>query len=140
MQMGVRDLARAETRMETGGKGSQTATDILDNVNAMELAIAETARTDRFDQEAILTIHSRIMAHDTRKQIAGRFRTGQNWIGGNDYNPCGAAFVPPPPEEVPGLICFRRSFRRPWCMPSSRQFIHSMTAMVARVVHSSTWC
>src|SRR5690606_1609012 len=23
---------------------------------------------------------------------------------GNDYNPCGAAFVPPPPEEVPDLL------------------------------------
>jgi hypothetical protein len=22
------------------------------------------------------------------------------WIGGNDYNPCGADFVPPPPEMV----------------------------------------
>jgi Fic family protein len=104
MQMGVRELARAEARMETGGKGSQTAMDILDNVNAMELAIAETARTDRFAQESILTIHGRLMAHDQRKQIVGRFRTGQNWIGGNDYNPCGADFVPPPPEEIPGLL------------------------------------
>jgi hypothetical protein len=33
-------------------------------------------------------------------QMAGRFRTTQNWIGGNDYSPCGAAFVPPPPGEV----------------------------------------
>ena len=28
------------------------------------------------------------------------FRT-QNWIGGSDYNPCTASFVPPPPESVP---------------------------------------
>src|SRR5207302_3067265 len=28
----------------------------------------------------------------------------QNWIGGNDYNPCGADFVPPPPEFVPDLL------------------------------------
>jgi Fic family protein len=28
----------------------------------------------------------------------------QNWIGGNDYNPCGADFVPPPPEYVEGLL------------------------------------
>ena len=104
MQMGVRELARAEARMETGGKGSQTAIDILDNVNAMELAIAETARTDHFDQESILMIHRRLMAHDQRRQIAGRFRTEQNWIGGNDYNPCRADFVPPPPEEVPDLL------------------------------------
>ena len=36
--------------------------------------------------------------------IAGVVRTAQNWIGGNDYNPCGATFVPPPPEEVGGLL------------------------------------
>jgi Fic family protein len=31
-------------------------------------------------------------------------RTEQNWIGGNDYNPCGADFVPPPPESIPDLL------------------------------------
>lgn len=104
MQMGVRELARAEARMETGGKGSQTAIDILDNVDAMELAIAEAANKDRFGQESILAIHRRLMTHDQRRQIVGRFRTEQNWIGGNDYNPCGADFVPPTPEEVPRLL------------------------------------
>lgn len=104
VQMGVRELARAEARMETGGKGSLTATDILANVDAMEVAIAEAAATERFGQEAILSIHRRLMAHDPRPRIAGRFRTGQNWIGGNDFNPCGADFVPPPPEEVPALL------------------------------------
>jgi Fic family protein len=28
----------------------------------------------------------------------------QNWIGGSDYNPCSAAFVPPPPEHVGPLL------------------------------------
>jgi Fic family protein len=27
-------------------------------------------------------------------------RSAQNWIGGSSYNPCSAAFVPPPPELV----------------------------------------
>jgi Fic family protein len=35
---------------------------------------------------------------------AGRIRIEQNWIGGSDYNPCSAAFVPPPPELVPALL------------------------------------
>jgi Fic family protein len=35
---------------------------------------------------------------------AGRIRTQQNWIGGSDYNPCSADFVPPPPELVAGLL------------------------------------
>jgi Fic family protein len=104
LQMGVRELARAEARMETGGRRSQTATDILANVDAMETAITETAAAPHFGNGEILAIHQRLMEHDTRSHVAGRFRTGQNWIGGNDYNPCGADFVPPPVEEVPRLL------------------------------------
>ena len=37
-------------------------------------------------------------------RTAGQVRTVQNWIGGNDHNPCGADFVPPPPEHVLGLL------------------------------------
>jgi len=35
---------------------------------------------------------------------AGRIRTEQNWIGGSSYNPCGAAFMPPPPDHAEGLL------------------------------------
>ena len=28
----------------------------------------------------------------------------QNWTGGSGHNPCSAAFVPPPPEDVPTLL------------------------------------
>ena len=104
LQMGVRELARAEARMETGGKRSQTAIEILANVAAMETAITETSAAPHFGNGEILAIHQRLMEHDIRSHIAGRFRTGQNWIGGNDYNPCGADFVPPPVEEVPRLL------------------------------------
>jgi Fic family protein len=31
-------------------------------------------------------------------------RTVQNWIGGSSYNPCSAAFVPPPPETLDALL------------------------------------
>ena len=36
--------------------------------------------------------------------IRDSIRTAQNWIGGTSYNPFGAAFVPPPPEDVPDLL------------------------------------
>lgn len=104
LQIGVRDLARAEARMETGGKRSRTAAEILANVAAMETAVAEGAAAAKFSEREILAIHQRLMQPDIRSHIAGRFRTGQNWIGGNDYNPCGADFVPPPVEEVPRLL------------------------------------
>ena len=44
------------------------------------------------------------MERATNQHVAGRIREEQNWIGGNDYNPCGADFVPPPPEHVLPLL------------------------------------
>jgi len=104
LQMGVRELARAEARMETGGKGSVTAVEIVASIRAMELAIDEATTAHTFGEEQLLAVHQRLMGHDPRPGIGGRFRTAQNWIGGNDYTPCGADFVPPPIEEVPRLL------------------------------------
>lgn len=104
LQMGVRELARAEARMETGGKGSATAVEIVANIRAMEVAIEEATKAQRFGEEQLLEIHQRLMEHDSQPGIGGRVRTGQNWIGGNDYTPCGADFVPPPVDEMPRLL------------------------------------
>jgi Fic family protein len=104
MQIGIRDLARAEARMETGGKVGSTAIEIVGNINAMELAIDESAGVDVFGSEQILAIHAKLLENAPNAHIAGRFRSVQNWIGGNDFNPCGADFVPPPPEYVNDLI------------------------------------
>jgi Fic family protein len=104
LQMTGRDLARAEARMETGGKRSQTVVAVLANMAAMETAIDEAAAAERFGEAELLAIHRRLMEHDPNPRLAGRFRTSQNWIGGNNYNPCGADYVPPPVEEVPRLL------------------------------------
>ena len=104
MQLGVRELARAEARLESGRPASIIAREILDNIAAMELAVADAAQVDRFGVPQIVAIHERLMATAPNASIAGRIRTRQNWIGGNDYTPCGADFVPPPPEEVPRLL------------------------------------
>lgn len=104
LQMGVRELARAEARMKTGGRRSQTAAEVLANMAAMETAITEAAMAPQFGTGELLQIHRRLMEHDTNLRSAGQLRTTQNWIGGNDYNPCGADFVPPPVEELPRLL------------------------------------
>jgi Fic family protein len=104
MQLGVRELARAEARMESGGKASTTALEVLANIAAMELAIQDAATADRFTVENITAIHRRLMENVPNAHTAGEIRTKQNWIGGNDHNPCGADFVPPPPEYVADLL------------------------------------
>ena len=104
MQFGVRELARAEAKSESGLRVGSSALEILANVDAMELAVHDAAQADRFTVDDILAIHAKLMAHAPNAHVAGRFRTTQNWIGGNDYNPCGADFVPPPPESLDALL------------------------------------
>ena len=104
MQLGVRELARAEARAESGMAPAPTAVEVLANIDAMAVAVEDAAEVERFGEEEILTIHRRLMAQAPNSRIAGRFRDRQNWIGGNDYNPCGADFVPPPPEEIGRLL------------------------------------
>ena len=104
MQLGVRELARAEAKAESGLKPGSTAAEVLSNIDAMSLALEESTESSSFGNEQVLSIHRRLLERAPHKHIAGRFRTAQNWIGGNDYNPCGADFVPPPREEVDRLL------------------------------------
>jgi Fic family protein len=104
LQIGVREMARAEVQADTGVIRSRTALELIDNINAMELAIGQAAEAEVFGIEEIVAIHSRLLEHAPNARLAGRIRTEQNWIGGNDYNPCGADFVPPPPSEVKRLL------------------------------------
>jgi Fic family protein len=104
LQMGVQELARAEAVAESGGTPGPTAREVLANIDAMTLAAEEAAAVPTFGIAEICAIHARLLETGSRPQIAGRIRDRQNWIGGNDYNPCGADFVPPPPEELDRLL------------------------------------
>lgn len=104
MQVGARQLARAEARVEAGGKAGATMQEVLANIDAMHLAIDEAAGAPRFGRSELEAIHARLMERALNPENAGRIREEQNWIGGNDYTPCGADFVPPPPEYVPDLL------------------------------------
>ena len=103
LQLGVRELARAEANVESGERASRTAHDVLANIEAMVLAVDDAPTKKRFDVSHIIAIHRRLMEHSDNTRIAGMIRADQNWIGGNDHNPCGADFVPPSPEDVSDL-------------------------------------
>jgi Fic family protein len=81
-----------------------TAVEVLGNIDAMQLAVDAAAGPGRLELDHLVQIHATLMARAPNARIAGRLREGQNWIGGNDYNPCGAEFVPPPPEDVGPLL------------------------------------
>jgi Fic family protein len=104
MQLGVRELARAEAKSESGLRVGTSALEVLANVDAMELAVHDAALAEPFTVSDIVAIHERLMSHAPNAHIAGRVRNTQNWIGGNDYNPCGAEFVPPPAAKIASLL------------------------------------
>jgi Fic family protein len=105
VQAGLRSLARAEANADTGGRASATALEVLANIDAMQLALDEASAPADFGVAEITAIHRRLMERSVNAgRLAGQIRTEQNWIGGNDYNPCGADFVPPPPEQVEPLL------------------------------------
>lgn len=105
LQVSVRELARAEAKVETGQHVGPTAREVLANIDAMQLAVDAATHADVFTADQITAIHARLMANAPNAgRVAGKVRDAQNWIGGNDYNPCGADFVPPPEEHVVPLL------------------------------------
>lgn len=104
LQVGTRALARAEAAAEAGKHIGATANEVLANVDAMELAIEESSVATDLALAHIVAIQKTLMSRAPNSHIAGKLRTTQNWIGGNDYNPCGAQFVPPPPDDLDRLL------------------------------------
>ena len=105
LEVGVGRLARAEAAKEAGVSITDvTAEAVLGNVEAMELAVTELAAKRELTLDDLLALHGALMRHTSTPELGGQIRTVQNWIGGTDYNPCGADFVPPPPEYVPDLL------------------------------------
>lgn len=103
LQIDARSLARAEVKQETGRPIGPQAIEVLASIEAMELAIERAADTRAIDTADLCDIHNALLKVAAPK-IAGTIRTVQNWIGGNNYNPCGADFVPPPPELLDALL------------------------------------
>lgn len=96
-------LARAAYKDVGKRGGDNRAAEVLGNVEAMKKAIARE-NSGPFTVASIEEIHRTLLRFTADRNIAGAVRDKQNWIGGNDYNPIGATYVPPPPECVPDLL------------------------------------
>jgi Fic family protein len=105
LEVGARRLLRAEAAVELGESPVDvTAAEVLANIDAMAFTIHDLNLGGTITVEHLLAFHRRLLAGTRLKAHGGRIRTEQNWIGGSDYNPCSAAFVPPPPEFVHDLL------------------------------------
>jgi Fic family protein len=105
LEVGARRLLRAEAARSLRARSIDvTATEVLGNIDAMVYGVERIDLGDEITADLLLEIHRRLVAGTHLDPYAGQLREVQNWIGGNDYNPCSAAFVPPPPEHVPELF------------------------------------
>ncbi|HYB22569.1 MAG TPA: Fic family protein [Solirubrobacteraceae bacterium] len=105
LDIGARRLLRAEAGRGLDDASSDvTAVEVLGNIDAMVFGVERIGSGDEITVDLLLEIHRRLLAGTRLDPHAGHFRDVQNWIGGSSYNPCSAAYVPPPPELVPDLM------------------------------------
>jgi Fic family protein len=105
LQVGARRLLRAEAlRSMREPSADVTASEVFQNIDAMLYGVEQIGFGDEITVDVLLEIHRRLLAGTHLESYGGSFRLLQNWIGGSDYNPCSADYIPPPPELVPDLM------------------------------------
>jgi Fic family protein len=100
-ELSQRNLARALIDPKSA-RG--TARTVAANVVAMEEAIALGEVDRALTANDVRAIHLTLMANEPARVTPGEFRREQNWIGGRLDSPIDARFIPPPEDEVEGLI------------------------------------
>ena len=105
LDVGGRRLLRADAarRLDKAPR-DVTVEEVLGNIDAMVWGIEAVGPGSPIALDTVLETHRRLLAGTRLEEHGGRIRTEQNWIGGSGYNPCSAAFVPPPPKDVGGLM------------------------------------
>jgi Fic family protein len=105
LEIGARRLLHAEVvRGLNQAAADVSATEVLGNIDAMVFALERVGPDDPITVDLLLDVHQRLVSGTRLEHHGGRLREEQNWIGGSDYNPCSAVFVPPPPDLVPELM------------------------------------
>lgn len=84
----------AESRIST------TARLVANNIAVVRDATQAMAASDRVEVADLTALQRALLPQSERHGV----RTEQNWIGGSEYTPLGAEFVPPAPDEVAGLL------------------------------------
>ena len=105
MVVGARRILKAEVERGVDGvHADRAAAEILANIEAMDLAITQIGVGSQITLETILEVNRKLLANTDLSDSGGKLRQEQNWIGGNEYNPCSADFVPPEWETVVDLM------------------------------------
>ncbi|OKH80392.1 Fic protein [Mycobacterium sp. ST-F2] len=118
IQASVDDYARALH----GVRANSSAVAMAAATAALEDMIGTVGTAEHIGLSSITSAHAALMRDDPlESSSAGQLRTVQNWIGGSDFSPRGALYIPPPPETVPGYMDDLIAFTRRNDMPALLQ-------------------
>jgi Fic family protein len=114
IEASVDDFARALH----GIKSNASATSMVAATDALTALINSVDDETELGLSQVLAAHRALMIDDPHdRAYAGRFRDMQNWIGGSDYSPRIAWYVPPAPETVPDYMADLITFANRTDMP-----------------------
>jgi Fic family protein len=104
---------------ERDASDDPTAQAVVGNLAALRRALA--LADDEVNPSVLDEIHRALLKGSSDEGRAGQIRQAQNWIGGRHPNPRGAAFVPPPAEELRALLADLSAFCRRDDLPAVAQ-------------------
>ena len=95
-QVALAELAQDEP---IRGFGDQARL-VANNITILKRATAQLVEREYVSLEDVEQLQSALLIEDRHHGL----RTVQNWIGGSNWHPLEAAFVPPPADQVPVLM------------------------------------
>ncbi|MDE0654035.1 MAG: Fic family protein, partial [bacterium] len=122
LEVGGRRLLRAQAARQLGEDPRDvTAVEVLGNIEAMHWAIEAVPPGGVITVETVMEAHRLLLAGTRLATHGGHTRNVQNWIGGSNYNPASAAFVPPPHDLVDSLLADLVAFCNDDSLPAVAQ-------------------
>ena len=96
-QVALAELGQSET---VRGVGEQARL-VANNMTIVRRSTTELVEADPLTVDHIVELHRSLLPDQPHHH---GLRTAQNWIGGSNWNPIEADFVPPAPDRVPALM------------------------------------
>jgi Fic family protein len=97
-QVALAELAQTDAPQARGF--TRNAQFVANNITALRKAVTDLAAASAITIDGIDELHLSLLPDERHHGV----RTVQNWIGGSDWHPLDADFVPPPPGRVPELM------------------------------------
>jgi Fic family protein len=99
----ARQVALAELAADEGFSATSfthNAQLVANNITVLRTAATELAAAPEVSVAGVDALHQALLPDERLHGL----RSVQNWIGGSDWHPLEAEYVPPPPELVPALM------------------------------------